>query len=251
MRLILERTIKPSQESIMNQTILAAAAAIGISATSGQAMTIADIGKLKPPFELAALPYPAGSLAPTIDQKTMEIHHDKHHQTYVDNLNKLVASNKDKKDLQGILSRLSGVEAGVRNNAGGHWNHTFFWSVLTGDKEKQTMPDRLKKEIETRFGSVDKFKEEFEKAGAAQFGSGWTWLYRDNAGKLAIGTTPNQDNPLMDVANIKGRPVFTVDVWEHAYYLSYQNKRADYLKSVWNVVNWAQVDQYDREVTAH
>ncbi len=235
----------------MNQTILAAAAAIGISATSGQAMTIADIGKLKPPFELAALPYPAGALAPTIDQKTMEIHHGKHHQAYVDNLNKLVASNKDKKDLQGILSRLSGVEAGIRNNAGGHWNHTFFWSVLTADKEKQKMPERLKKEIDAQFGSVDKFKEAFEKAGAAQFGSGWTWLYRDASGKLAIGTTPNQDNPLMDVSNIKGRPVFTVDVWEHAYYLSYQNKRAEYLKSVWNVVNWAQVDQYDREVTAH
>lgn len=234
----------------MNTTILAAAAAIGISAT-GHAATLADLGKLKPPFELAALPYAAGSLAPTIDQKTMEIHHGKHHKTYVDNLNKLVAEEKDKKDLLTILTHLKGKEAGVRNNAGGHWNHTFFWSVLTGDKEKQKMPERLQKEITAQFGSVDKFKEEFQKAGAGQFGSGWAWLMRDANGKLAITTTSNQDNPLMDVVEKKGRPIFAVDVWEHAYYLTYQNMRADYLKSVWNVVNWNQVDAYDREVSAH
>lgn len=236
----------------MNQTILAAAAAVGISSADiGHAMTLKEIGKLTPPFSLPALPYAAGSLAPTIDQKTMEIHHDKHHQTYVDNLNKLVAEQKDKKDLETILTHLAGKEAGVRNNAGGHWNHSFFWTVLSGDKEKQKMPERLKKEIAQSFGSFDKFKEEFEKAGAAQFGSGWTWLIRDNNGKLAITTTSNQDNPLMDVATVKGRPIFTVDVWEHAYYLSYQNKRAEYLKTIWNVVNWSQVDAYDREVTAH
>ncbi len=234
----------------MKETLLAAAAAVGISA-GAEAMTMAEIGKLKPPFELQALPYPTSALAPTIDQKTMEIHHGKHHQTYVDNLNKLVADQKNRTDLATILGSLKGKEAGVRNNAGGHWNHTFFWSVLTGDKEKQKMPERLKSEIEKSFGSVEKFKEAFEKAGAAQFGSGWTWLYRDGNGKLAITTTPNQDNLLMDVVEVKGRPVFTVDVWEHAYYLSYQNKRADYLKSIWNVVNWSQVDAYDREVTAH
>lgn len=234
----------------MNSTILAAAAAIGLSAT-GHAMTLSELGKLKPPFELAALPYAPGALAPTIDQKTMEIHHGKHHKAYIDNLNKLVAAEKDKKDLLTILTHLKGREAGVRNNAGGHWNHTFFWSVLTGDKEKQKMPERLSKEIAATFGSVDKFKEEFQKAGAAQFGSGWTWLIRDANGKLAITTTSNQDNPLMDIAETKGRPIFAVDVWEHAYYLTYQNMRADYLKSVWNVVNWNQVDAYDREVTAH
>jgi Fe-Mn family superoxide dismutase len=235
----------------MNQTILAAAAAIGLTASVGHAMTLKEIGNLKPPFELAALPYPAGALAPTIDEKTMEIHHGKHHQAYVDNLNKIVGSNKDKNDLQTILGRLSGKEAGLRNNAGGHWNHTFFWSLMTGDKEKQKMPERLTKELEKSFGSVAKFKEEFEKASVAQFGSGWAWLIRDNNGKLTITTTSNQDNPLMDIATTKGRPIFTVDVWEHAYYLSYQNKRVDYVKSIWSVINWAQVDAYDREVTAH
>jgi Fe-Mn family superoxide dismutase len=229
----------------MDSTILAT------ETSPGRTMTMAEIGKLKPPFSLAELPYATGSLAPTIDQKTMEIHHGKHHKTYIDNLNKLVASEKDKKDLLLILTHLKGREAGVRNNAGGHWNHTFFWSVLTPDKGNQKMPERLSKEITAQFGSVDKFKEEFQKAGADQFGSGWAWLIRDANGKLAITTTSNQDNPLMDIAEIKGRPIFTVDVWEHAYYLTYQNMRADYLKSIWNVVNWNQVDAYDREVTAH
>ena len=181
----------------------------------------------------------------------MEIHHGKHHKSYMDNLNKLVAEQKENLDLQTILSRLAGHEAALRNNAGGHWNHTFFWTVLTGDKEKQKMPDRLEKAITESFGTIDKFKEEFEKAGVAQFGSGWVWLMRDAEGKLSIGTTSNQDNPLMDVCILKGRPIFTVDIWEHAYYLNYQNKRGDYLKNIWNVINWNQVDAYDREVTAH
>lgn len=235
----------------MNNTITAAAAAIGLTTTGVQGMTLKEIGNLKAPFELSALPYPAGSLAPTIDEKTMEIHHGKHHQTYVDNLNKIVGTQKEKNSLQEILNKLEGREAGLRNNAGGHFNHTFFWTLLSGNKEKQKMPERLTKEIEKSFGSISKFKEEFEKAGLAQFGSGWVWLLRDNNGALSISTTSNQDNPLMDVAAVKGRPIFTVDVWEHAYYLSYQNKRADYLKSIWSVVNWQQVDAYDREVTAH
>ena len=234
----------------MNQTILATAVALGISA-SAEGMTLQNIGKLKPPFELAALPFPAGSLVPTIDEKTMEIHHGKHHKSYIDNLNKIIGDNKINTDLQTILTHLKGKEVAVRNNAGGHWNHTFFWTLLTGDKENQKMTEMLVKEITKQFGSVDKFKEEFQKAGAAQFGSGWAWLIRDANGKLSITTTNNQDNPLMDVASVKGRPIFTVDVWEHAYYLSYQNMRADYLKSIWNVVNWGQVDAYDREVTAH
>lgn len=232
----------------MHQTILAGAAALGLAA-SAHAITLKEIGSLKPPFELAALPYATGALAPVIDQKTMEIHHDKHHQAYVDNLNKAVGKEKD--DLMTIMSKVSGKEAAVRNNAGGHFNHTFFWNILSGDKEKQKIPERLEKEIEKTFGSVDKFKEAFEKAGASQFGSGWVWLIRDNSGKLAITTTANQDNPLMDVAATKGRPILAVDVWEHAYYLNYQNKRADYLKSIWKVVNWSQVDAFDREVTAH
>lgn len=235
----------------MNSIILLAVAVFGISVTSiGHAMTLSEINKLKPPFELAALPYSADALAPSIDQKTMEIHHGKHHKGYIDNLNKIVDEQKNKKDLLTILTHLKGKEAGVRNNAGGHWNHTFFWSVLTGDKEQQKMPERLSNEITKQFGSVDKFKEAFQKAGASQFGSGWAWLIRDAKGKLAITATSNQDNPLMDITNVKGQPIFAVDVWEHAYYLTYQNMRADYLKSVWNVVNWNQVNAYDKEVTA-
>lgn len=214
-------------------------------------MSLKEIGNLKAPFSLAPLPYATGSLAPVIDQKTMETHHDKHHQTYVDNLNKAVDKEKEKSTLLSIMSKVSGREAAIRNNAGGHFNHTFFWQLLTGDKEKQKMPERLTGEIEKSFGSVEKFKEEFEKAGAAQFGSGWVWLIRDANGKLAITSTSNQDNPLMDVASVRGRPIFTVDVWEHAYYLTYLNKRADYLKSIWKVVNWLQVDAFDREVSAH
>lgn len=230
----------------MNSTLLAATAA-----ATRHSMTVADIGKLKPPFELASLPYAASALAPTIDEKTMQIHHGKHHKTYIDNLNKIVAEQKDKKDLMTIITHLKGREEALRNNAGGHWNHTFFWSVLTGDKENQKIPERLTRDIAEQFGSVEKFKENFQKVGAGQFGSGWVWLIRDGVGKLAITTTSNQDNPLMDIATTKGRPIFAVDVWEHAYYLTYQNMRADYLKSIWSVVNWNQVDAYDREITAH
>lgn len=235
----------------MGNTILeTAASTLGLNHTP-ETVSLNDIGTMKPPFFLRALPYPAGSLAPTIDEKTMEIHHGKHHQAYVDNLNKAVSAANEKSDLQTILTKLSGKDAAIRNNAGGHWNHSFFWTLLTGEKEKQKMSDSFKTEIEKSFGSVEKFKAQFEKAGLAQFGSGWAWLIRDNNGSLAITTTINQDNPMMDVATVKGRPIFTVDVWEHAYYLSYQNKRADYLKSIWSVVNWAQVEAYDKEVTAH
>jgi Fe-Mn family superoxide dismutase len=235
----------------MRQILLLAAAFVGLSiSTIAHSATLAELGKLRRPFELAPLPYPTGSLAPSIDQKTMEIHHGKHHKAYIDNLNKFIADQKDNKDLQAILGNLKGGDTGVRNNAGGHWNHTFFWSILSGDKAKNKMPETLTKEIEKAFGSIDKFKEQFEKAGAGQFGSGWVWLIRDSAGKLVITATPNQDNPLMDVVAIRGQPIFGVDIWEHAYYLNYQNLRADYLKAVWNIVNWVQVDAYDKEVQA-
>ena len=212
---------------------------------------LSDIGKLKPPFVLSPLPYGTDSLEPAIDSMTMEIHHGKHHQAYVDNLNKLLADKKESGDLQMILKNLTGKEKGIKNNAGGHWNHTFFWTLLSGDKEKTQMPERLKSEIEASFESVDNFKAEFIKVALAQFGSGWVWLMRDANGRLMISSTSNQENPLMDVATVKGRPILTVDVWEHAYYLEYQNKREDYLKKIWSVVNWSQVDAYDREVTAH
>lgn len=225
----------------MNETLL--------TAESTYTIVLQDIGKLRAPFSLGALPYATTSLLPVIDERTMEVHHGKHHQAYVDNLNKAIG--KDPSNLIGLMVKASSLEAALRNNAGGHFNHTFFWHVLTGEHDKQQMPKRLESEIVGQFGSVEKFKEEFEKAGLAQFGSGWVWLIRDADGKLAITTTSNQDNPLMDLAPVKGRPILTVDLWEHAYYLKYENKRAEYLKSIWKVISWAQVDAFDREVTAH
>lgn len=222
---------------------------MGMMLVSGiaSAASLKEIETLKPPFKLAPLPYSTDALVAAIDQKTMEIHHGKHHQAYVDNLNKAIG--KDKANLITILSQISSKEPAVRNNAGGHFNHTFFWQILTGDKEKQKMPERFEKELIANFGSIEKFKEAFEKAGTGQFGSGWVWLIRNEEGKLAITTTANQDNPLMDTATIKGKPILGFDVWEHAYYLNYQNKRADYLKTLWSVVNWSQVDEFDREIT--
>lgn len=199
------------------------------------------------PFKLAPLPYAADSLTKGIDAETMTVHHDKHHQAYVDNLNKAVDTKKKTTLLQ-LLQTASQQSPAVRNNAGGHWNHTFFWSVLSGKDADNQMPDRLRKEIEGKWGTVEKFKEEFETAGLNQFGSGWVWLIRTEKG-LEIVTTPNQDNPLMNLADKRGWPVLGADVWEHAYYLKYQSQRADYLKGFWQVVSWQMVDQYDREAT--
>ncbi|MBL7542324.1 MAG: superoxide dismutase [Bdellovibrionaceae bacterium] len=196
------------------------------------------------PFKLAPLPYPANSLEKAIDAETMTIHHDKHHQAYVDNANK--ALDGKKVSMIELLKTASKQAPMIRNNIGGHWNHTFFWSVLSGKDEDNKIPEGLKKEIEAKWGAMDKFQAEFEKAGASQFGSGWAWLIRTSGG-LEITATPNQDNPLMDVGEKRGWPILGADVWEHAYYLKYQNKRADYLKNFWKVVNWKKVDQYNQE----
>jgi len=216
-----------------------------VFALNAQAASLNDLNELKAPFKLAALPYANNALEAAVDAKTMEIHHDKHHQAYVDKLNENIGSEKG--DLKSILANASKRSDLVRNNAGGHWNHSFFWTVLTPKAAEQKMPARLKKEIDGAFGSVDKFKEAFEKAAAGRFGSGWAWLIRDASGKLAITSTANQDNPLMDLGKETGTPVFGLDVWEHAYYLRYQNKRPDYLKNMWKIVNWKQVDEYDQE----
>lgn len=189
------------------------------------------------PYSLAALPYAPESLEPNIDKMTMEIHHGRHHKAYVDNLNKAVTGTPmEKMSLWDLLKEAGKEPAAVRNNAGGHWNHTFFWNVMSpkgGGVPKGALAD----EITKTFGSFDKFKEEFAKAGTGRFGSGWVWLIVQDK-KLVISSTPNQDNPLMDVAEKKGTPVLGLDVWEHAYYLKYQNKRADYITAFWNVVNW-------------
>ena len=191
-------------------------------------------------FTLAPLPYPYEALEPHIDTLTMQIHHDKHHQAYVDNLNKAIAgSDNETKSLEDLLKNAGSISPAVRNNGGGHWNHTFFWDSLASNSGgSPTGP--LATAINAAFGSFDEFKEKFNQAGITRFGSGWAWLLAKD-GKLEISATPNQDNPLMDVAEVKGTPLLGADVWEHAYYLKYQNKRADYLTAFWNVVNWNKV----------
>lgn len=191
-------------------------------------------------FTLPALPYNHDALEPYIDKQTMEIHHGKHHQAYVDNLNKALAGTEhENKSLEDLLKNISALPAAVRNNGGGHWNHTFFWESMA-PHAGGTPSGELADAINSAFGSFDAFKEKFATAGATRFGSGWAWLIIKD-GKLEVCSTPNQDNPLMDVAEVKGTPILGVDVWEHAYYLKYQNRRPEYLNNFWNVVNWAKV----------
>lgn len=189
---------------------------------------------------LPALPYAHNALEPHIDAQTMEIHHGKHHQAYVDNLNKAIEGT-DAADLSldELVKNISKFPAAVRNNGGGHFNHSLFWTVLTPGA-KEGPEGKLADAINEAFGGLDALKEKMNTAGATRFGSGWAWLIVKD-GKLEVTSTPNQDNPLMDVAEVKGTPVFGIDVWEHAYYLKYQNKRPDYLKAVWSVVNWDEV----------
>ncbi len=196
------------------------------------------------PFTLPKLPYATGALSKVIDKQTIEIHHGKHHQGYVDNLNKEVAANDKLKDktLEEIVGSVSKHAPAVRNNAGGHWNHSFFWELMS--PTASTPSDELTAAINSSFGSMDGMKKQFEEAGTKQFGSGWAWLIVNKSGKLEITATPNQDNPLMDDAKVKGTPILGNDVWEHAYYLKYQNKRADYLKNWWGIVNWTKVSEY-------
>lgn len=189
-------------------------------------------------FQLEALPYANDALEPHIDKQTMEIHHDRHHQAYVDNLNKAIAgTDAENASLEDILRNVSKYPAAVRNNGGGHYNHDLFWSVL-GPNGGGEPTGELADAINEAFGSFDELKKKLQEAGATRFGSGWAWLIVGEDGKLAVTSTPNQDNPIMDVAETKGTPIFGIDVWEHAYYLKYQNKRPAYLEAIFNVVNW-------------
>jgi Fe-Mn family superoxide dismutase len=193
-------------------------------------------------FELAPLPYAYDALKPTIDEETMKLHHDKHHQAYVDKLNGALGENGlEGKSLEEILGSISSLPPVVRNNGGGHWNHTFFWDIMSANGGEPS--GALKAAIESAFGSIESMQEKFNTAGANQFGSGWAWLVATPSGELTICSTPNQDNPLMDDAKVKGVPVLGNDVWEHAYYLSYNNRRPDYLKAWWNVVNWTKASE--------
>lgn len=196
--------------------------------------------------ELPSLPYAKEALEPHIDALTMEIHHGRHHKAYVDNLNKAIAGTPlEAKSLEALIGDLASVadniRGPVRNNGGGHWNHSFFWKLMGPGKGGAPSGD-LAVAITATFGSVDEFKAKFEAAGIGRFGSGWAWLVV-NGGKLEIASTPNQDSPVMGkaVSGVEGKPILGVDVWEHAYYLKYQNKRADYLKAFWNVVDWSAV----------
>jgi superoxide dismutase, Fe-Mn family len=192
-------------------------------------------------FTLPKLGFAYKDLEPHIDAMTIEIHHSKHHQTYISNLNKALDEAKmTNVNLVDLFANISKQPGAIRNNAGGHYNHTFFWELLTPKQE--AMPDKVLNLINRDFGTLDKFKTDFAAAATSRFGSGWAWLYVVD-GKLKIGSTPNQDNPLMDSSPIKGTPVLALDVWEHAYYLKYQNRRAEYIKAFWNVVNWNQVEK--------
>ena len=192
-------------------------------------------------FTQKALPYAYNALEPFVDAQTMEVHYSKHHAAYVKNLNAaLVGTAAEKLSLNEIFAKVSTLSPAVRNNAGGHFNHELFWSVLTPEKSTK-MSTELENAINDTFGSLDKLKEKLNAAGASLFGSGWAWLVVTKEGKLVVTSTANQDNPLMDVAEVKGTPIFGIDVWEHAYYLKYQNKRADYLSALWNVVNWTEI----------
>jgi superoxide dismutase, Fe-Mn family len=193
-------------------------------------------------FTLPALPYAPAALEPHIDALTMQIHHDKHHQAYVDNLNKAVSGTPNEtKSLEELVSIAGTLAPAIRNNGGGHWNHSFFWQILAPDAGGKPS-GKLGESIDADFGSFDAFKEKFTLAGTSRFGSGWAWLVEQD-GKLLITSTPNQDNPLMDIAEIKGTPILGVDVWEHAYYLKYQNRRPEYLAAFWHVINWKEVNK--------
>ncbi|MFZ2432032.1 MAG: superoxide dismutase [Lutibacter sp.] len=195
-------------------------------------------------FTQAPLPYAYDALEPFVDAQTMEIHYTKHHAGYVTNLNKALkeAGMENNTDMNAILGNISKYSTAIRNNAGGHYNHTLFWNVLTPNKDTK-LSANLAAAIETTFGSMEAFKTQLTQAAATRFGSGWAWLVVTPENKLVICSTPNQDNPLMDDAPVKGTPIFGIDVWEHAYYLKYQNKRGDYLQAIWNVVNWEEVSR--------
>jgi Fe-Mn family superoxide dismutase len=193
-------------------------------------------------FELPALAYATDALEPHIDKMTMEIHHGKHHQAYVDNLNKALAgTDGENKSIEDIIKNISKYPMAVRNNGGGHFNHTLYWSTMSPNGGGAPSGD-LAKAIDAAFGSFDEFKKKFAEAGMTRFGSGWSWLSVAD-GKLQVSSTPNQDNPMMDIAEVKGTPILGMDVWEHAYYLKYQNKRADYVGAFMNVVNWDAVSK--------
>jgi Fe-Mn family superoxide dismutase len=231
-----------SRRDFIKKSALVAVAGAGLHLTGNTLFADSGIFSPEPSFELPPLPYSFSALEPHIDTQTMEIHHDKHHQGYVNNLNKLIKESAVKEtSLEKIVAGISKYSTGIRNNAGGHYNHSLFWTLMTpagGGEPTGAIADA----INSSFGSFINFKEKFSAEAKSRFGSGWAWLVSNN-GKLEVGSTPNQDNPLMDISDFKGKPLLALDVWEHAYYLKYQNKRADYVSAFWNLVNWGEVNR--------
>ncbi|NMG38490.1 superoxide dismutase [Chelativorans sp. ZYF759] len=228
------------------------ATAVALVLASSAAFAQEDFGSATAPFSLPELPYATDALEPAIDAETMELHHGMHHQSYVDTLNEAVEADPALADmtLDELVAAAGGLSDEVRNNAGGHWNHSFFWPLMAPEGEGGEPSKEFAGAIDAVFGSMDEFKSAFEEAGTGQFGSGWAWLIVDGNGELAITSTPDQDNPLMDVAEIQGTPILGNDVWEHAYYLTYNNRRAEYLSAWWDVVDWEQVSANYAEAVA-
>ena len=234
-----------SRRGFLQKTSLLAIAGLGsqfFSAPLLNAMAARGNSFTNNPFTLPPLLYAYDSLEPFVDKMTMEIHHTRHHRSYVDNLNKEIAENNINAPFDDIIKNVSKFSSVMRNNAGGHWNHTFFWKLMKPEGGGE--PDgKIALSINKTFGSFEIFKTRLEESGLKRFGSGWAWLIADANKKLSIGSTPNQDNPPMDLSELKGTPILGIDVWEHAYYLKYQNRRGEYLKSWWNVVNWTEVNK--------
>jgi Fe-Mn family superoxide dismutase len=234
------------RDFIKKSALLSVGALVGCKVVSTDSQTAAATATATSPviggFTLPTLPYSFDALEPHIDKMTMEIHHGKHHKAYVDNLNKALTELKSTADnLEEICKNISSYNTAVRNNAGGHYNHSLFWNLMS-PKGGGEPNGKILEVINTNFTSFEEFKKKFNEAGTKRFGSGWAWLVKKSDGTFEITSTPNQDNPLMDVADVKGTPIMGIDVWEHAYYLKYQNKRADYLAAWWNVVNWEEVN---------
>jgi superoxide dismutase, Fe-Mn family len=209
------------------------------------AVVVAPPATAEPVFTLPPLPYAPSALEPVIDTETMTIHHDRHHQAYVDALNVAVSADPalGGMSLEQLVASAGTLPTAVRNNAGGHWNHSFFWTTMTAPAQTGQPSPELQAALQNRFGSMQEFQSQFNAAGTQRFGSGWAWLIVGQDGQLAITSTPNQDNPLMDVADVRGTPLMGNDVWEHAYYLKHQNRRGDYLSAWWQVVDWNVVSQ--------
>jgi superoxide dismutase, Fe-Mn family len=241
-RLLTKTIIMERRKFVKSVGLATAAAYIGQKVLANEQSTVkSSVIEGKPAAEFPPLPYAYNALEPYIDARTMEIHYDKHHRAYYTNfLNAIKGTPLEGMALSAVFASISKQPDPVRNNGGGYYNHLFFWNNL-GTGSAGPSPE-LTAAITTAFGSVDKLKEAFSTSAKTRFGSGWAWLYLNAEKKLAVGSSPNQDNPLMDISTIKGTPLLTLDVWEHAYYLKYQNKRADYVDAFWNIVKWEEVN---------